>query len=159
MMAKNFLLTEPWPLNAITIIKFFDLHTINVLIALAPNYSCFLLFFFFNERFEIGQLYLRVIVGQICKNYAHQALNKVKRTSACSPKRKENCSWIRYQLELVSGDRWRNRVEIFTTSLYFRHESYSRPTIHPTVTICILKNLPESPPRGGFVSSSVLPTV
>ena len=52
-----------------------------------------------------------------------------------------------------------NIKEKTVTSLYFRYESYSRPTIHPTVTICILKNLPESPPRGGFVVSSVLPMV
>ena len=32
-----------------------------------------------------------------------------------------------------------NIKEKTVTSLYFRYESYSRPTIHPTVTICILK--------------------
>ena len=49
-------------------------------------------------------------------------------------------------------------LDIFIYSRYFysRYESYSRPTIHPTVNICILKNLPESPPRGGFVVSSGL---
>ena len=33
-------------------------------------------------------------------------------------------------------------------SLYFSYESNSHPTIHPTVTICILKNLPQSSPHG-----------
>ena len=52
-----------------------------------------------------------------------------------------------------------NIKEKTVTSLYFKHESYSHPIIHPSVNICILKNLPESPLRGGFVLLSVLPMV
>ena len=41
-----------------------------------------------------------------------------------------------------------NIEEKTMTYLYFRHESYSRPTIHPTVNICILKNSTGITPTG-----------
>lgn len=51
--AKNFLLTEPWPLNASTIIKLFDLHTINVLMALASNYRSFFFLLFLTKDLRL----------------------------------------------------------------------------------------------------------
>ena len=62
-------------------------------------------------------------------------------------------NWI--YLSLVSSNIKEKNSDISS----IRHERYCRPTIHPTVSICILKNLPESTPRGRFVLSSVLPMV
>ena len=76
------------------------------------------------------------------------------------------CTWSHYLCIAQWASNWIYLSPVFSntkvktvTSLYFRYEGYSRPTIHPTVTICIPKNLPESPPGGGFVFSSVLPMV
>ena len=41
-----------------------------------------------------------------------------------------------------------NIKEKTVTSLYFRHDSCSRPTIHPTVNICILKKSTRITPTG-----------
>ena len=41
-----------------------------------------------------------------------------------------------------------NLLHDSTAFLYFRYESYSRPTIHPTVTICILKKSTIITPTG-----------
>lgn len=56
---------------------------------------------------------------------------------------------VRFQAVILE-EQLSNIKEKKVASLYFSYESDSHPTIHPNVTICILKKkiLPVSPPTG-----------